>query len=77
MEHKFGETGFTVVQWMPVIRTLLGIAYNVLISGMSDTMDIAYKYTLGCRKYVRITYIHYVCEYENHFQTMVLISMFL
>ena len=60
---------------MPVIRTLLGIAYNVLyFRVMSDTMDIAYKYTLGCRKYVRITYIHYVCEYENHFQTMVLIQ---
>ena len=36
-------------------------AYNVLISGMSDTMDIAYKNTLGSRKSVHITYIHYVC----------------
>ena len=42
---------------MPVLRTSLGIAYNVLISGMSYTMDIAYKNTLGSRKYVRITYI--------------------
>ena len=59
---------------MPIIRTSLGIVYNVLITGMSDTMDIAYKNTLGSRKYVRITYIHYVCVYENRFQTMVLIS---
>ena len=44
---------------MPVIRTSLGIAYNV-ITGISDTKDIAYKNSLGSRKYVRITYIHYV-----------------
>ena len=44
---------------MPVIRTSLGIAYNVLIAGISDTMVIGYKKTLGSRKYVRITYIHY------------------
>ena len=49
---------------MPVIRTSLGIAYNVPISGMSDTMDIAYKNTLWSRKYVRITYIHCVCIEE-------------
>ena len=42
-----------------VIRISLGIAYNVLITGMSDTMDIAYKNTLENRKYVHITYIHY------------------
>ena len=35
-----------LVQWMPVITTSLGIAYNVLITSMSDTMDIAYKNTL-------------------------------
>ena len=63
---------------MPVIRTSLSIAYNVLITGMSDTMDIAYKNTLGSRKYVRIAYIQYVGVYENHFQTMVVVSsMFL
>ena len=46
---------------MPVMRTWLGIAYNVLITAMSDTMDIAYKNTLGRRKYIRIpTYIMYV-----------------
>ena len=67
-----------LLQWMPVIRTSLGIAYNVLITGMSDTMDIAYKNTLGSRKYLHIIYIHYVFVYENRFQTMVLISsMFL
>ena len=67
-----------LLQWMPVIRTSLRIAYNVLITGMWDTMHMAYKYTLRSRKYVRITYIHYVCVYENRFQTMVLISsMFL
>ena len=63
-----------LIQWMPVIRTSLGIAYDVLITGMSDTMDIAYKNTLGSRKYVLITYIHYVCVYENRFQKMFLIS---
>ena len=52
--------------------------HHVLITGMSDTMDIAYKNTLGSRKYVCITYILHVCVYENRFQTMVLISsMFL
>ena len=71
-----GKTQLTrYVQWMPVIRTSFGIAYNVLITGMSDTMDIAYKNTLGSRNYVRITYIHYVCVYENRFQTIVLISV--
>ena len=55
------------IQWMPVIRTSLGIAYNVLITGMSDTMDIAYKNTLGSRKYVHRTCTHYVCVYENRF----------
>lgn len=37
-----------------------------------------YKNTFGSRKYVRITYIHYVLVYEKRFQTMVYISsMFL
>ena len=54
---------FAIIQWVSVIRTSLGIAYNVLITGMSDTMDIAYKNTLGSRKYVRITYLHYLCIY--------------
>ena len=43
-----------------VIRTSLGIAYNVLISDMSDRMDIADRNTLWSRKYVRIACIHYV-----------------
>ena len=59
---------------MPVIRTSLGIAYDVLITGMSDTMDIAYMNTLGSRKYVHIAYISYVCVYENSFQTSILIT---
>ena len=32
---------------MPVIRTSLGIAYNVLIFVMSDTMDIVIRIPLG------------------------------
>ena len=51
-----------------VIRTSLGIAYNVLITGISDRMDIAYKNTLGSRKYVRITYIHCVCVMRTVFR---------
>ena len=43
------------IQWIPVIRTSLGIAYNVLVTGMSYRMDIANKNTLGSKKYVRIT----------------------
>ena len=35
---------------MSVIRTSLGIAYNVLISGMSYTVDTAYKNTFGSSK---------------------------
>ena len=41
------------IQWMPVIRTSSGIAYNVkrikhvLITDTSYTMDIAHKDTLG------------------------------
>ena len=63
---------------MPVIRTSLGIAYSVLIAGISDTMNMAYKNTLGSIKYVCIAYILYVCVYENRFQTMALkSSMFL
>ena len=49
-----------MVQWMLVVRTSLGIAYDVLISGMLYTMDIVHKNPLGSIKYVRIAYIHYV-----------------
>ena len=47
------------IQWMPVIRTSLGIAYNVLITAMSDRIQwISHicKNTVGGRKYVHITY---------------------
>ena len=27
------------IQWMPVIRSSLGIAYNIIMTGISDTMD--------------------------------------
>ena len=50
---------------------------HVLITGMSDTMDITYKNTLGIWKNLCIAYIHYVCVYENRFQTIVIISSML
>ena len=64
-----------LIQWMPVIRTSLGIAYNVLITGMSDTMDIAYKNTVGSRKYVHITYIHMYVYMRTVFRRWLLLGL--
>ena len=39
-----------VLQWMSVIRTSSGTAYNVLITGIKYIMDAEYKNTLGSSK---------------------------
>ena len=58
---------------LPVVRTL-GSAYNVLITDMSDTMDIAYKNTSGEAKEVLIPNLNIHECMKTVFQTMVLIS---
>ena len=55
-------------------KNIVGNCLQSSYTGKSDTMDIAYKNTLGNRKYVHVTYIHFVCVHENGFQTMVLRS---
>ena len=73
-----------MLQWMPVIRTSSGTAYNVLITGIRYIVDAGYKNTLGSsnigsyNRYVLITGIHNTVNTRTVFQIMVLISgMFL
>ncbi len=50
------------VQWVPVIRISSGIVYNILITGMSYTMDITYKNTIERSK---------ICSY-NHITAQII-----
>ena len=66
------------IQWMPVIRTSSGTAYNVLITGIKYIVDPEYKNTFWRSNIGFKTGINNTVDSKTVFQMMVLISgMFL
>ena len=63
------QAQFCIIQQMPVIRTQLRIAQNVLISGMSDTWASLVRIPLRVENtYIRITYMHFVSDMRKVFR---------